>query len=80
MSRITEFQVGKNVRLVSASDAVLDSSGRSGTFVRIFETGFLDPSGTIFKFYIPVHSLTNKSTSHDRTLHKQLKSVLLEGL
>jgi hypothetical protein len=47
--------------------------------VRAFECAFLSPSGAVLKIYVPVHSLTNKSTSYDRTLHKQLKSVLLEG-
>ena len=79
MSRITEFQVGKTGRLIGSFNAVLDVSGKPGTSVRAFETGFLTPAGTIFKLYVPVHCLTNKSTSHDRTLHKQLKAILLEG-
>ncbi len=81
MCRIVEFPVGKTGRLIQSSDTFLDgSSGRFGSgSVRAFDCAFLSPSGLIQKIYVPVHALTSRSTSHDRTLHKQLKTILFQG-
>ncbi len=81
MCRIVEFPVGKTGRLIQSSDTFLNgSTGRFGSgSVRTFDCAFLSPSGVIQKIYVPVHALTSRSTSHDRTLHKQLKTILFQG-
>lgn len=78
-ARIAEFPVGKRGRLVHSSNVVLDTSPRSPFSVRIHSCCFLEPHGAIKHMYIPVHALTNKSSSHDVTVQRQLHSVLLES-
>jgi hypothetical protein len=79
MSRIIEFPVGKTGRLIHSSETVLDSSPRSSVSARTFECSYLSPSGDIQRIYIPVHTLSSRSTSHDRTLLKQMRTILADG-
>jgi len=79
MCRIVEFPVGKTGRLIRPSEAIIDSSKRSNAPARSFECSYLSPDGMIQQLYIPVHALSNKSTSHDRTLQKQLRQIIADG-
>ena len=44
--------------------------------VRSFSCAFLDPSGKIFQIFVPIHALTDKSSSHDSNLQAKLKELL----
>ena len=80
MYRVVEFTVGKHGRLISCSNALLDENSISSPLsVRtISECTFLEPSGVIRHIYIPINSLTTKSSSHDTVIRKQLFSLALE--
>ena len=74
MFRVVEFPVGKHGKLVSCTNALLDENNIPTPFsVRtIGECVFLEPSGAIKHIYVPIHSLTTKSSSHDTIIRKQL--------
>ena len=80
MYRVVEFSVGKHGRLISCSNALLDENSISSPLsVRtISECTFLEPSGVIRHIYVPINSLTTKSSSHDTVIRKQLFSLALE--
>ena len=74
--RVTEFKVSKSGRLVTTPNVFLDSARSSQPWLRAFECALLDPCGSLFQIYVPIHALTNKACSHDSTLQKQILAVL----
>ena len=43
---------------------------------RSFSCAFLDPGGKIYQIFVPIHALTDKSSSHDSNLQAKLKVTL----
>ena len=43
---------------------------------RCFSCAFLDPGGKIYQIFVPIHALTDKSSSHDSNLQAKLKATL----
>ena len=73
--RVVEFNVSKCGRLLSSSNCLVDR-GTGHTPLRAFDCGFLDHSGKLYQLHVPVHALTNKASSHDATLQKQVLSAM----
>ena len=78
--RIVEFPVGKHGKLISCTNALLDENGPTSPLsVRtVAGCAFLETSGMIKQIYVPVHSLTSKSSSHDTIIRKQLIALATE--
>lgn len=77
MYRVVEFPVGKNGKLLSCSNAILDESNQSNSMIirKVDGCVFLEPSGSIKHIYVPVHSLTSKSSSHDTVVKNQILTL-----
>ena len=82
MFRVVEFPVGKHGKLISCTNGLLDEN-HSPSPLSVRTIGgciFLEPSGVIKHIYVPVHSLTSKSSSHDTVVRKQLLALAAKNL
>ena len=75
-SRVAHFPVSKRGALITTNNSVLDMKQGSPLSIRSFSCAFLDPSGKIFQIFVPIHALTDKSSSHDSNLQAKLKELL----
>ena len=75
-SRIAEFSVSKNGRLVSSSEAILDTSFTFNA-LRVNTSYFLDGSGDLRRIVVPMRSIISQtSSSHDLLQEQKLLNLL----
>jgi hypothetical protein len=75
-TRVAHFPVSRTGLLIKSNNSLLDQRQGSGLSARHLTTAFLEPNGKIRHLFVPVHALTDRSSTHDSNLQSQVKAML----